>query len=172
MTASTTSALRAGTGTAPRCAQPRGPAGPAWRSDSIELGPYPEAVSLARARTRELLREWGGHWEQGELADDAEMIVSELVTNALEATRKERLDSPIRLTLIAGPGSLLIAVWDAADSAPAPREADGDALSGRGLLIVEALSAQWDCKPGPADRGGKTVRALLGPSGWGRTNAS
>ena len=59
-----------------------------------------------------------------------------------------------------------------ADSAPAPREANGDALSGRGLLIVEALSAQWDCKPGPADRGGKTVRALLGPSGWGRTNAS
>jgi anti-sigma regulatory factor (Ser/Thr protein kinase) len=100
------------------------------------------------------------------------MIVSELVTNALEATRKERLDSPIRLTFIAGPGSLLIAVWDAADSAPAPREADGEALSGRGLLIVEALSARWDCKPGPADRGGKTVRAVLGASGWDRTSAS
>jgi anti-sigma regulatory factor (Ser/Thr protein kinase) len=89
-------------------------------------------------------------------------VVSELATNAVQAHRREHLTEPIRLTLLAGLRTVLIAVRDASASQPASSTADSNAEHGRGLFIVEALAAAWSWKPAPG--GGKTVRVLLRPA--------
>jgi hypothetical protein len=53
-----------------------------------EFGAMPSAVPCARAHARQVAREWGS--ELAELADSAELIVSELVTNAVIASRAMR----------------------------------------------------------------------------------
>jgi anti-sigma regulatory factor (Ser/Thr protein kinase) len=130
--------------------QPRRP-----RSDYLELGAYPGAVPSARLHTRAILAEWG----LTELADSAESVVAELVTNAVEATRREHLEEPVRLTLLAGLRTVLIVMRDPSSSPPVPGSPDGDHESGRGLIIVDALSARWDWKLAPS--GGKVVRAIV-----------
>lgn len=132
---------------------------PGRHSDSLELEAYPEAVALARARTRALLTEWG----LDELVDNATIVISELVTNSVTATRAAGLDTPLRITLLAGLRTLLIAVWDASPQAPVPADPDDDDEDGRGLLIVQELSSSWDWKKAPPGRGGKVVRALIRP---------
>jgi len=93
-----------------------------------------------------VLREWG----LKEFADVAEVVVSELATNSVRATRAvPRIGPypPIRLWLFAGTArfeaGVLIHVWDAAGGCPVPREAGPDEEGGRGLTIVDALSADW-----------------------------
>lgn len=128
-----------------------------YRSDSVEFAPHPAVVSAARLRTQRALRAW----DLEELAADCAQVVSELVSNALQAHRREHLNAPIRLTLLGGLRTVLIVVRDASDSPPAPTAAvpglDGE--SGRGLCIVDVLSSDWGWKPAPGS--GKTVRALL-----------
>lgn len=124
-------------------------------SDRLELGPHPSAVRAARRRVRAALAAWG----LAGLADDAEQIAAEIVGNAVEAHQREHLDAPVRLTLLAGPGTVLIAVRDASGSPPVPAMPGDDDEAGRGLLIVEALAAGWDWKPAP---GGKVVRVVVG----------
>jgi anti-sigma regulatory factor (Ser/Thr protein kinase) len=129
---------------------------PHWPlSDCLELGAYPEAVPSTRLHTRAILAEWG----LAELADSAESVVAELVTNAVEATRREHLEEPVRLSLLVGLRTVLIVVWDPSGSPPVPGSPSGEDETGRGLIIVDTLSARWDWKPAPG--GGKVVRALL-----------
>ena len=137
--------------------RPRPPAAePHWPlSDCLELGAYAEAVPSARLHTRAILTEWG----LAELADSAESVVAELVTNAVEAARREHLNAPVRLTLLAGLRTVLIVVRDPSSCPPVPGSPDGDDETGRGLMIVAALSAHWGWKPTPG--GGKVVRALV-----------
>lgn len=148
--------------------RPPGPRRPRYRSDSLDFGAYPGAVPSARLHARAVLAEWG----LSELSDDASSVVTELVENAVQATRRARLDAPVRLVLMAGPGTVLVIVRDAVAEPPVPRqpsgglgrwtegddEADPD-QHGNGLIIVAALSSSWDWKPCPD--GGKVVRALL-----------
>lgn len=103
--------------------------------------PFPERVGL------------------NELEADARQVVSEIVTNAIEAHRRERIEGPVRLTLLAGLRTVLIAVRDASVAQPVPACPGSDDESGRGLLIVDARAATWDTKVAPG--GGKTVRVLL-----------
>lgn len=130
---------------------------PRLRSDCLEFGAFPGAVPSARLHVRDVLWEWG----LGRLADSAESVVAELVANAVVATRAVGLDNPVRLTLLAGPASVLVIVWDAMTDPPIRAEAGLDDESGRGLVLVEAFSARWDWKPAPPERGGKVVRALI-----------
>lgn len=124
-------------------------------SDSIELAAHPAVVATARLRTRRALRAWG----LSELADDAEQIVSEAVANAVEAHHRERIEAPVRLTLLGGLRTLLIVVRDASSEKPLPRDPSVNEECGRGLLIVGALSDLWDVKAAPG--GGKVVRCLI-----------
>jgi serine/threonine-protein kinase RsbW len=92
------------------------------------------------------------------LVDDAELIVSELATNALAAS-----SSP--LTLIRAHISLLTAVtrievWDRGVGKPQPVPSDREAEGGRGLLLVDALSSEWGWYA-RAGRFGKVVWAEL-----------
>jgi anti-sigma regulatory factor (Ser/Thr protein kinase) len=128
----------------------------------LELGALDGAVPSARLHARHLLSEWG----LGALADDAEAVVSELVTNAVQASRA-MTHAAIRLWLATDRLQAVICVWDANPQPPARIDAADDAESGRGLLLVEALSKQWDwfpAEPGsPSADGhhGKIVWAVL-----------
>lgn len=55
---------------------------------------------------------------------------------------------------------VMIAVWDANPHLPAQVEADDLAESGRGLRLVDAITAHWDAYATP-QAGGKVVRAVI-----------
>jgi two-component sensor histidine kinase len=132
----------------------------------LELGALPTAVPCARLHTRQVLWEW--HLDM--LADTAELIVSELVTNAVQASagltgsrRSGRWvpgTPPVRLWLSCDRRRVLIQVWDASDGHPAPQHPGPDAESGRGLLLVESLSTDSGAYP-PQQSGGKVVWAIV-----------
>jgi anti-sigma regulatory factor (Ser/Thr protein kinase) len=107
----------------------------------LELGAYPSAVPCARGHVRSVAIEWGLR----DLADTAELLASELVTNAINAS--QHLKTPgtpvVRLWLVSDQISLVIHVWDGSKEMPVRKEADADDLSGRGLMIIDALSAEW-----------------------------
>jgi anti-sigma regulatory factor (Ser/Thr protein kinase) len=91
-----------------------------------------------------MLREWGLA-RQGDLEDATELVVSELVTNAYEATVRHNLDAPLRLRLASNHRSVLIEAWDG-DTTPLPPATacpSVDTESGRGLVLVDVLSARW-----------------------------
>ena len=101
----------------------------------LDLGAVPTAPRCARAWTREILWEWGA----AELADAAELVASELVTNSLNACAG--LDqAAIRLVLTLDKGELAILVRDNHPGVPLAVQPGADDEGGRGLLIVEQLS--------------------------------
>ena len=137
----------------------------------LELGALPSAVSCARLHTRHLLWEWG----LTSLTDNAELIVSEIMTNAVQITQADTRTAPVRLWLLADPARLLILVWDASPLPPVRVSPDGDTENGRGLLLVDALSTRWDHYGHHS--GGKVVWALVdtgvtlaGPTSKGQDN--
>ncbi len=114
--------------------------------NSLQLGALPSAVPFARLHARHLLREWG----LDGLIETAELLTSELVTNAVRVMAGQEDQAAVGLRLSADHVRVLIEVWDAdprplaprdpgKDEAPTP-EADG----GRGLFLVAALSVRWD----------------------------
>ncbi|MFI2644099.1 SpoIIE family protein phosphatase [Streptomyces sp. NPDC018610] len=99
----------------------------------------PEAVRHARRFTRRTLNSWNVTEE----ADAALLVVSELVTNALVHT-----EGQIRLDLTLVNHRLRIAVADASPRTPVkPTSIGWEATGGRGILLVEALSAAWGTLP-------------------------
>lgn len=106
----------------------------------------PEARSVARAR--ELARDQLTDWGLTELVDTTELLVSELVTNALRHGHGE-----IRLRLLRD-RSLVCEVWDADLAQPRRRRARDTDEGGRGLQLVGLLSAGWGSRRTPR---GKTV---------------
>lgn len=126
--------------------------------DLTELGPVPAAVPCARRRTRRVL----AGWDLAGLREQAELVVSELVTNAVAASRAVRTDAPVRLWLLTDGARVGIAVWDANPRLPVLAEPDGLAESGRGLLLVDSLAGRWDAQATPR-LGGKVVRAVCAP---------
>lgn len=100
-------------------------------------------------RARRLLVKQLAEWEvDGAVSATAELLLSELVTNAVRhATRPTGRLVAVDVEL--SPGRLLrVEVADACETPPVPRPADApDAEGGRGLLLVEALSAHWGTYP-------------------------
>lgn len=132
--------------------------------DCIELGPLPGAVPCARLHARLVLAEWG----LSALGGQAEVVVSELVTNAVEASQSLAWPWPVRLWLLADSRRVLVAVWDASPQLPVRAVPSELAEGGRGLLLVDSLAAWWDVYRTP-ESGGKVVRAMCAidhPPGW------
>ena len=126
------------------------------------------AVPAAVGRSRELVRLGLDRWGQAALAADAELVVSELTTNAIRATGLTDADArwseaasvaALHMRLLLFEASIVIEVWDGDPAAPMPQDATGEDEGGRGLLIVAALSAKWSWFPAP--QGGKVVWAEL-----------
>ena len=111
----------------------------------LELPGTPVAPSVARLFVRNLCQEWGAE----AVCDVAELLSSELVTNAVVHAR-----SSVELEAAYDDASVLrIDVYDRSpeevDSSPHP-PADG-AEGGRGLAIVARLACRWGvdlCSPG------------------------
>src|SRR5579863_6695188 len=103
-------------------------------SSALEFAPLPTAVPCARLHAVHVLHEWGLR----SLAEEAALIVSELITNAIDASVVLPERPPVTLRLLASERSLLIEVWDQSPLDLEPREADADAECGRGLTVVAA----------------------------------
>ncbi|MEU6978457.1 MULTISPECIES: SpoIIE family protein phosphatase [unclassified Streptomyces] len=99
-------------------------------------------------RARELARAQLTAWELEPLVDTVELLVSELVTNALRYGEGE-----IRLRLLRD-RTLVCEVWDAGLVQPRRRRAKDTDEGGRGLQLVGLLSAAWGSRRTPR---GKTV---------------
>ncbi|MGH3283823.1 MAG: ATP-binding protein [Streptosporangiaceae bacterium] len=125
----------------------------------LELGALPSAVPCARLHTRQLLWEWG----LTALSQNAELLVSEIVTNAVQVTQADARAAPVRLWLLADRARLLMLVWDASPLPPVRVSPDDDAENGRGLLLVDTLSTRWDHFGHHS--GGKVVWALCDTAG-------
>jgi anti-sigma regulatory factor (Ser/Thr protein kinase) len=101
-------------------------------------------------------------WEWGlsAFSENAELLVSELVTNAIQASLAAERIQPVRLWLSSDRSRLLIQVQDSNRCPPARTDADDGGESGRGLLIVEAISTKWGWHP-KEGQGGKMVWAII-----------
>ena len=109
------------------------------RTSFLEFAPLPTAVPCARLHAIHVLHEWG----LSALADDAALIVSELMTNAADASIVLPERPPIALRLQSGGKFLLIEAWDQSPLDLEPRDADASDECGRGLTVVAALSNRW-----------------------------
>ena len=107
--------------------------------DFLELGALVSAVPCARLHARQVLWEWG----IGNLGDSAELLVTELITNAVTASREAGRVSAVRLWLLSDSAQILILVWDASPRPPVLTDAGDEAEHGRGLMLVDAVSEQW-----------------------------
>lgn len=115
--------------------------------ETFDLGNSLDAPSLAREAVRNVL----GRWGMGAVMDDAVLITSELVANAVV-----HAGGAGRLTLESDNSEhLRIEVSDGDHRPPVRAESSVDSLSGRGLNIIFALASAWG--------------AVLGPSGCGKT---
>ena len=132
--------------------QPR----PDQQHAALDLGALPTAPGCGRAWTRQILWEWG----LSALQESTELLVSELVTNAVQAARAATGATPVRLWLLSDTVRVVILVWDASPEPPVRMSSGDDAETGRGLLLVEAISDQWGSYP-VRDEGGKVVWALV-----------
>lgn len=144
-----------------------------WETPAVTsrpLSPLPEEARTARQFVRELLT----CWDLGYLSDDAELIIAELVVNAVRhglraaphavasgATGASGVTgtSALRLCLLRRVGEVMLAVTDPSNEAPTPRAPGWTGESGRGLQIVGALSYVWGWSP--IEGRGKAVWAVL-----------
>jgi anti-sigma regulatory factor (Ser/Thr protein kinase) len=125
--------------------------------DFLEFGALVSAVPCARLHARHVLWEWG----LARLGESAELLVTELISNAVKASRVVvGQASAVRLWLVSDRARILILVWDASPQPPVRADASGEAENGRGLMLVEAISEQWGwyCSD---DSSGKFVWAIL-----------
>ncbi len=139
----------------------------AWTVQSVlAIAALPTATPCARLHARTIACEWG----LGELADTIELVVSELVTNAVQASLDQdgrpryTADTGlacVHLRLSTDQQAVLVEVWDENLKLPEPTHPSPDEESGRGLVLVDALAARWGWDL-PGSGRGKTVWALVG----------
>jgi anti-sigma regulatory factor (Ser/Thr protein kinase) len=124
----------------------------------LELAALPTAVPCARLHVRHVTWEWG---LPAETANNSELVLSELVTNACAASAAVSEMPVVRLWLLCDRAHVLILVWDASPQRPVRIDVDDEAESGRGLLLVETISSQWGCYANLDGDQGKVTWALL-----------
>jgi anti-sigma regulatory factor (Ser/Thr protein kinase) len=151
-------------GSAWQCTQPGQPR--PLDAGRLALVALPTSPFWARRYTRFFLDSCRGVSEDS--ATTAELLVSELVTNAVRfagnlahtVRYSERANaSLISLSIRHFREGLLIEVYDTGSSPPVRSRADENAEGGRGLMLVEALSKEWSYFFPP--RGGKVVYCFI-----------
>ena len=116
----------------------------------MELDPLPESPGRARAQLRQFLRSL--RVEEG-VVEDAELLVTEMVTNAVLHAK-----TTVILEVEVDGERVGVAVTDRSDRPLQPRRPSSDAVTGRGLTILDELAPGWSVEH--HDRG-KTVRFSL-----------
>jgi anti-sigma regulatory factor (Ser/Thr protein kinase) len=102
---------------------------------SIELPADRTAPSRGRRFVGDTLRSWG---YSDDVVDDAMLLVSELVTNALLHAR-----SAPTVELTRHGGRVRCVVVDDSPTEPRRRRYANDAVTGRGIALVETLAHRW-----------------------------
>ena len=100
----------------------------------IELDALPTSAASARHFVSTTLSRWGCD----DVSDVVLLLVSELVTNAVLHAR-----SGIEVIVRHGGHRLRIEVGDGSRTTPVLRQHDDEAMTGRGLTLVEQLSEAW-----------------------------
>jgi anti-sigma regulatory factor (Ser/Thr protein kinase) len=110
---------------------------------SVDLPPEPASATRARTLARTRL--------EAACSDDAletvALLVTELVTNAIL-----HAGTPLQLTLEARPHHVRICVEDGSTAEPIPRHYGSDAVTGRGLALVEQLASSWGVDVTPSGK--------------------
>ncbi|MFI1955913.1 ATP-binding protein [Streptomyces xinghaiensis] len=131
---------------------------------SLRLAAVGTAAGVARMFVRHHLTYLG----MSEHIADGELVVSELVTNAVEATgisdpavklHDIQAQHLVAVQLRVVDTRLFIEVWDRSLEEPVRKDVGENAEGGRGLVLVEALAQRWGVAHPPA--GGKVVWAEL-----------
>ncbi|HEX4017417.1 MAG TPA: ATP-binding protein [Frankiaceae bacterium] len=106
---------------------------------TFELPASASSARLARELVRNALDGFAGP-----VVEVAELLVSELVTNAVAHAKS----APVMLIEVLG-DAVRVAVQDASPGPVVVRDAPHDAPDGRGLLLVDSLAASWGWAPTP-----------------------
>ncbi len=122
-------------------ANPAGGRGEAQRrvGSTYELPARASSARLARELVRDALDGFAAP-----VVEVAELLVSELVTNAVAHARS----APVMRIEVTG-DAVRVAVQDASPGPVEVRDAPPDATHGRGLLLVDSLAASWGWAPTP-----------------------
>lgn len=138
-------------------------------TDELDLAAVATAAGCARMFARLTLAGWGA----SKVLEDAQLVVSELITSAVKATG---ITEPkpawgaltslnlltVRLTGLEA--SVIVEVWDAGPDEPKVLQAAPDDEGGRGLAIVDQLASRWGARH--HHLGGKVVWAELPIYAW------
>ncbi len=114
-------------------------------TNTLILTPEPRAAKIARSAATTSLTDW----KLPELLDITELLVSELVTNAIRYAA-----TPFELAIRQGRDALYVEVSDDDSRVPRILHPTADDEGGRGLQLVAELATNWGARP---TRTGKTV---------------
>lgn len=120
-------------------------------SYELQIEPERSNVALARKFVMDAIHRLG----RDRYADVAELLTSELVTNAVL-----HAGTPVHLTVSDEAEGLRVEVTDRSAGAPQRRRYSAEAATGRGLALVEALASAWGTRVAAP---GKTVWFTLMP---------
>ncbi|RFU41384.1 ATP-binding protein [Actinomadura logoneensis] len=126
---------------------------PGFPEIRMSLLATPSSAVLARELVRYALLNWNF---TKSLIEDSTLVMSEIVTNALNAAPGREL----RIRTAVHGGAPLLECWDPSPVLPVPCNAPLDAESGRGLLIVAAYAEETGIRPAATGHG-KVVWALM-----------
>ena len=115
-------------------------------SVTVRLPASPDAPRRARESLRRTCVATPGH-----LLHDAELLTSEIVTNAVK-----HAGGMITMVVECDAYQLAVAVADDSPKEPVLRRSAAGDLGGRGMQLVDLLAAVWGCTP-RSDRAGKIV---------------
>lgn len=132
-----------------------GPAGEpaAGHQCTLTFAALPSTPRWARALARDALTGWG----MESYADTVELLLSELVTNAVKAGGPKAV---IRIAIRATDDRLRIEVADGGSGRPRVDAPDSDTENGRGLLLVSEISADWGSYPVRLGSGAATGKVV------------
>lgn len=134
--------------------------------DHLRLAPNDHSPGVARRFVRRMFAEHG--LGSTEAAHNAQVVTSEVVTNAVNAVRTDLLDLITRgqhWTILVSvcfhlrERRVVIRVWDCSPRPVVRHDLDLTSENGRGLVIIEAYSKEWGIT---SEHGGKAVWFVIG----------
>ena len=110
---------------------------------SVDLPPEPASATRARRLARDQLTVLC----TAEVLDTVALLVTELVTNAILHAR-----TPLRLDIDVQPDRVRVCVEDSSPRSPEVHHYGTDAVTGRGLALVEQLASSWGVDTTPTGK--------------------